>query len=194
MRGVEQIPWLYDAFATLSDWRGLGRWRQWLAGGARGRVLDIGCGTGRNLPYYPKGVTVIGVDPAGDVLERAALRGPGTRLVQARAEQLPFRTGAFDTVVSGLVICSVGDPARGLAEIRRVLAAGGELRMMEHVRSPVPWRARWEDRIQPLWTRLTGGCHPNRDTEATVEASGFRIAGATRRAEGVMRRFVARVE
>ncbi|OLB97411.1 MAG: hypothetical protein AUH30_10280 [Candidatus Rokubacteria bacterium 13_1_40CM_68_15] len=165
MRGVEQIPWLYDAFATLSDWRGLRRWRQWLAAGAR-----------------------------GDVLKRAALRAPGVRLVQARAEELPFRDGAFDTVVSGLVFCSVGDPARGLAEIRRVLTAGGELRMMEHVRSPVPWRARWEDRIQPLWTRLTGGCHPNRDTEAAVEASGFRIAAQTRRAEGVMRRFAARVE
>ena len=194
MRGVEQIPWLYDAFATLSDWRGLRRWRQWLAAGARGRVLDVGCGTGRNLPYYSEPVTVIGVDPAGDVLKRAALRAPGVRLVQARAEELPFRDGAFDTVVSGLVFCSVGDPARGLAEIRRVLTAEGELRMMEHVRSPVPWRARWEDRIQPLWTRLTGGCHPNRDTEAAVEASGFRIAAQTRRAEGVMRRFAARVE
>jgi len=194
LRCVEQIPWLYDAFATLSDWRGLRRWRQWLAAGARGRVLDVGCGTGRNLPYYSEPVTVIGVDPAGDVLKRAALRAPGVRLVQARAEELPFRDGAFDTVVSGLVFCSVGDPARGLAEIRRVLTAGGELRMMEHVRSPVPWRARWEDRIQPLWTRLTGGCHPNRDTEAAVEASGFRIAAQTRRAEGVMRRFAARVE
>jgi len=194
VRGIEQIPWLYDAFAALSDWRGLRRWRQWLAGGARGRVLDIGCGTGRTLPYYAADVTVIGVDPARDVLKRAALRSPSARLVQARAEALPFRDGAFDTVVSGLVFCSVGNPRRGFAEIRRVLAAAGELRMMEHVRSPVPWRARLEDRIQPLWTRLTGGCHPNRDTEAAVEASGFRIARATRRAEGVMRRFAARVE
>ena len=194
MRGIEQIPWLYDAFAALSDWRGLRRWRQWLAGGARGRVLDIGCGTGRTLPYYAADVTVIGVDPARDVLKRAALRSPSARLVQARAEALPFRDGAFDTVVSGLVFCSVGNPRRGFAEIRRVLAAAGELRMMEHVRSPVPWRARLEDRIQPLWTRLTGGCHPNRDTEAAVEASGFRIARATRRAEGVMRCFAARVE
>jgi len=194
VRGIEQIPWLYDAFAALSDWRGLRRWRQWLAGGARGRVLDIGCGTGRTLPYYAADVTVIGVDPARDVLKRAALRSPSARLVQARAEALPFRDGAFDTVVSGLVFCSVGNPRRGFAEIRRVLAAAGELRMMEHVRSPVPWRARLEDRIQPLWTRLTGGCHPNRDTEAAVEASGFRIARATRRAEGVMRCFAARVE
>jgi ubiquinone/menaquinone biosynthesis C-methylase UbiE len=194
MRGVEQIPWLYDAFAALADWRGMRGWRRWLAGGAQGRVLDLGCGTGRNLPHYAASVSVIGVDPAHDVLERARRRAPRVRLVQARAEALPFRAGAFDTVVSGLVFCSVGDPARGLAEVRRVLAPGGELRMMEHVRSPVPWRARWEDRIQPLWTRITGGCHPNRDTETTVNANGFRIADEGRRAEGVMRRFAARVE
>lgn len=194
MRGVEQIPWLYDAFAALSDWRGLRRWRRWLVGGARGRALDLGCGTGRNLPHYAASVSLIGVDPAADVLRRARQRAPRACLVQARAEELPFRAGAFDTVVSGLVFCSVADPRRGLAEIRRVLSPGGELRMMEHVRSPVPWRARWEDRIQPLWTRFTGGCHPNRDTEATVAAGGFRIVAETRRAEGVMRRFVARVE
>jgi len=194
MRGLEQIPWLYDALAAVSDWRGLRRWRGWLAGGARGRALDLGCGTGRNLPHYAGSVSVIGVDPVHDVLRRAGRRAPRVRLIQARAEELPFRAGAFDTVVSGLVFCSVGDPARGLAEIRRVLAPGGELRMLEHVRSPVPWRARWEDRIQPLWTRVSGGCHPNRDTEATVEANGFRIAAATHRAQGVMRRFAARVE
>src|SRR5262249_5388889 len=184
MRGVEQIPWLYDAFATLADWRGLGRWRQWLAGGTRGRVLDIGCGTGRNLTHYPEGATLIGAAPAADVLGRAALRRRGTPLVQARAEQLPVRDAAFDTVVSGLVFCSVGDPARGLAEIRRVLAPGGELRMIEHVRSPVPWRARWEDRIQPLWTRLTGGCPPHRGNAAPLEAGGFPHATRTPRAAG----------
>ena len=194
MRGVEQIPWLYDAFCTLADWRGMAAWRRWLCGGARGRVLDLGCGTGRNLPYYPATVRLIAVDPEGNVLERAHRRAPRARLVQARSEQLPFRDGVFDAVVSGLVFCSVNDPPRGLAEIRRVLAPGGELRMMEHVRSPVRWRARFEDRIQPLWTRITGGCHPNRDTEATVRGSGFRIAADTREVDGVMRRFVARVE
>src|SRR5262249_57318262 len=140
MRGVEQIAWLYDALATLADWRGLGRWRQWLAGGTRGRVLDIGCGTGRNLTHYPEGATVIGVDPAADVLGRAALRRRGTPLVQARAEQLPFRDAAFGTVVSGLGFSSVGGPAAGLAEIRRVLAPGGQLRLVEHVPPPAPWR------------------------------------------------------
>jgi SAM-dependent methyltransferase len=97
----------------------------------------------------------------------------------------------FDTVVSGLVFCSVDEPARGLAEVGRVLAPGGALRMLEHVRSERPRWARWQDRLQPAWTRITGGCRPNRDTERAVEAAGFRIDAASRRARGNMRRLVA---
>jgi len=117
---------------------------------------------------------------------------PGVPLVRARAEALPFRDGAFDTVVSGLVFCSVGDVARGLAEVRRVLKPGGMLRMLEHVRSRRPFAAWLQDRTQPAWTWFTGGCHPNRATEAAVAAAGFEIEAETRRASGSMRRFVAR--
>ena len=113
-------------------------------------------------------------------------------LVQASAEALPFRDGVFDTVVSGLAFCSVPDPRRGLAEVRRVLRPDGTLRMLEHVRSIKPWKARLQDRVQPFWTRLTGGCHPNRDTERTVEEAGFRIQPEGRRAKRDMRRFAAR--
>ncbi len=189
MRGLEQIPWLYDAFMALQERFGLGRWRAWLAGGAAGRTLDLGCGTGRNLPFYRRGAAV-GVDPNLDSLARA--RRAAVPLVAARAEALPFKDGAFDTVVCGLVLCSVDDPAAALAEARRVLAKGGALRLLEHVRSGRRWQARLQDRLQPLWTRLTGGCHPNRDTEAAVEAAGFRILEEGRRARGVMRRFAAR--
>jgi SAM-dependent methyltransferase len=97
----------------------------------------------------------------------------------------------FDTVVSGLGFCCVDAPARGLAEVGRVLAPGGALRMLEHVRSERPRWARWQDRLQPVWTRVTGGCRPNRDTERAVEAAGFRIDAASRRARGNMRRLVA---
>jgi len=117
---------------------------------------------------------------------------PRARLVQGRAEALPFRDGAFDTVVSGLCFCSVGDPARGLAEVRRVLVSGGRLRMLEHVRSERPWKARVQDRLQPFWTRLSGGCHPNRDTELAVARAGFAIEADGRAAKGDMRRFAAR--
>jgi ubiquinone/menaquinone biosynthesis C-methylase UbiE len=191
MRGVEQIPWLYDAICAFAEWRGLDRWRRWLTGGARGRALDLGCGTGRNLPLLT-GTNAVGLDPSFESLRRARRRAPGTPLVQGSAEALPFRDGVFDTVVSGLVLCSVPDPARGLAEVRRVLRPGGTLRALEHVRSTVPWRARVEDAIQPAWTRCAGGCHPNRDTERTVEAAGFAIDAEGRRAQDNLRRFVAR--
>jgi ubiquinone/menaquinone biosynthesis C-methylase UbiE len=111
--------------------------------------------------------------------------------VRAAAEALPFRDGVFDTVVSGLVLCSVTDPARALSEAKRVLRPGGELRALEHVRSTRPWRGRLQDAIQPAWTWFAGGCHPNRTTEQSVEAAGFVIAADGRRVEGNMRRFAA---
>jgi ubiquinone/menaquinone biosynthesis C-methylase UbiE len=191
MRGLEQIPWLYDAGCFLLERTGLGRWRRRLCEGARGRVLDLGCGTGRNLPLLPPGT--VGIDPARDPLRRARQRAATARLVRARAEALPFRDGVFDTVVSGLVLCSVDDPARALGEVRRVLGPGGTLRLLEHVRSEHSRWARWQDRLQPAWTRITGGCRPNRDTERAVMAAGFRVDAATRRVRGHMRRCVARL-
>lgn len=192
MRGVEQIPWLYDALCAVADRLGLARWRRWAAQGARGRTLEVGCGTGRNLPLYGPGARVVGLDPSLAALHRARRRAPGTPLVAAEVEALPFRDGAFDTVVSSLVFCSVSDVRRGLAEARRALTGGGQLRMLEHVRSDRAWRARWQDRLQPLWTRLSGGCRPNRDTETAVVAAGFVIEPGERRARGDLRRFVAR--
>lgn len=192
MRGLEQIPWLYDAMCWTYERLGLGPWREWLVAGARGRTLDVGCGTGRNLSLYADGVRVVALEPQWETLRRARRRAPRVSLVQGSAEALPFRDGTFDTVVSGLVFCSVPDPLRGLAEVKRVLGPGGRLRMLEHVRSRTPWKARFQDRVQPFWTRLSGGCHPNRDTEGAVEASGFTIEADGRRAKADMRRFSAR--
>jgi ubiquinone/menaquinone biosynthesis C-methylase UbiE len=190
--GLEQIPWLYDACCACAERFWLAEWRHWLVGGARGRTLDLGCGTGRNLPLYGPGECVIGLDPARASLLRARRRAPDTPLVQGSAEALPFRTGAFDTVVAGFVFCSVPDARRGLAEVRRVLRPDGALRMIEHVRSTRPWKATLQDRVQPFWTWLSGGCHPNRDTERTVEDSAFAIEPSTRHAMSDLRRFAAR--
>lgn len=192
MRGLEQIPLLYDAMCWVLEKTGLERWREWLVKGARGRVLDIGCGTGRNLPRYAGDVFVVGLEPSAEALAKARERAPNVPLVRGSAEALPFRQGAFDTVVSGLVFCSVPDAAQGLAEVKRVLAADGRLRMLEHVRSTGAFGAKVQDTIQPAWTCLAGGCHPNRDTEAAVEAAGFELEEDGRRAEGNMRRFSAR--
>ncbi|MCL4808149.1 MAG: methyltransferase domain-containing protein, partial [Thermoanaerobaculia bacterium] len=99
---------------------------------------------------------------------------------------------AFDTVVSGLVFCSVTEPDRSFEEVRRVLSPGGTLRMLEHVRATGRIHASLQDAFQPLWTRFTGGCRPNRDTESAVRDASFRVEEGTRRASGTMRRFVAR--
>jgi SAM-dependent methyltransferase len=192
MRGVEQIPWLYDLWMRVPEALGLADQRRRLVGGARGVTLEVGCGTGRNLPLYPDGVRLVGLEPDPAPLERARARAPGVPLVVASAEALPFRDGAFDTVVSSLVFCSVDDPLRGLEEVRRVLRPDGEVRMLEHVRGEGRVLAAVQDGIQPVWTRVSGGCRPNRDTEALVERAGLRIDAATREARGVMRRFTAR--
>ena len=194
MRGVEQIAWFYDAFMTLVEWTGLKRWRAWLVAGVRGRVLEVGCGTGRNLPLYAPGTRVVALELDRHVLRAARRRAAHIPLVLGDAEALPFRDREFDTVVSGLVFCTVRDPMRGLAEVRRVLRPDGELRMIEHVRSASPLLGRLQDLGQPAWTWVAGGCHPNRNTEANVEASGFLIDPVTRRAQKSMRRFVARPE
>ena len=192
MRGIEHVPWLYDTAMWLFERGGLGRWRDWLAGGAAGRVLEVGCGTGRNLPRYASSSRPVGMDPDLPALLRARRRAPGVPLVRARVEALPFRDGCFDTVVSGLAFCSVDEPLAGLAELRRVLARGGVLCMIEHVRVESSAGGRLQDLVQPAWTWFTGGCRPNRPTERWVEEAGFRIEAAGRRRRRALRRFQAR--
>ena len=154
-----------------------GRRRRLLAG-ARGAVLEIGGGTGANLAHYRDvdRVTIAEPDPfmrsrIGPKLEDA--RVP-VEVSAAGAEALPFPDGSFDTVVSTLVLCTVPDQAAALDEVRRVLRPGGRLLFIEHVRAAGS-QARWQDRLEPLWRRLFGGCHPNRDTVAAIEGAGFEI-------------------
>ncbi|MDX1631915.1 MAG: methyltransferase domain-containing protein [Thermoanaerobaculia bacterium] len=192
MRGIEHIPWLYDAMMELADRGRLGQWRRRTVRNLQGRILEVGCGTGRNLPLYPDDARVVGLEPDLGTLGRARKRAPETSLVVGRAEDLPFPDRTFDVVVSSLVFCSVDRPAEGLREARRVLPADGELRMLEHVRAEGSLPARLQDLVQPLWTWITGGCRPNRDTEARVQEAGFRIHPGSRKARGTLRSFRAR--
>jgi len=196
MKGIEQRPRLYDAGMTLLDAFGLNRWRKSLFEHSPEQplpnvCLEVGCGTGRTLVLHPPGGTVVGSDPELALLLAARRRAPQAFLVQARAEALPFPDGSVDEVISSLVFCSVADPRAGLREVHRILKPRGRLRMLEHVR-PEGAFGRWlSNVIQPAWTAVTGGCHPNRDTEALVVASGFQILPETQRAGRTLRRFDA---
>ncbi len=190
MRGIEQIPWLYDLMMGLAP--GIERWRSQLVAGASGRVLEVGCGTGRGLPDYAGDVDLFALDINFDALHRAHRRRQNAKLVCASAEAIPFVDDSFDCVVSSLVFCSVPDADRGLRELRRVLRPEGRLLMFEHVQARSRFGARLLDWIQPAWTSLSGGCHPNRDTVAAVERAGFVIDPDSLRVRSLMRSFTAR--
>ena len=152
---------------------------------AQGRVLEIGGGTGFNLPYYPSTIEELVVtEPAPGMLERARRRAATSALPvtvrQAPAEALPFEGASFDTVVSTLVLCSVDDPDRALAEIHRVLRHGGQLIFVEHVRWEDQERAKWQDRLERPWMVLADGCHPNRATLERIEAGPFDVVDVER--------------
>jgi ubiquinone/menaquinone biosynthesis C-methylase UbiE len=150
-----------------------------LLANARGRVLEIGVGTGLSFVHYPAIDELVGIEPAEQMLKRARKRarelGREVTLVQTPAETLPFEDDSFDTVVSLAVLCTVDDPKRALAEIRRVLRPNGRFVFLEHVRSSNPDLARWQDRLQRPWAWFVCGCHPNRRTLETIESSGFDV-------------------
>ena len=166
-------PRLYDGVAGALDRMGLAHLRADLSRGLTGDVLEVGAGTGRQLPHHPPGARVTATDPDPAALGLAARRSPATRVVVAAAEALPFEDGAFDWVVCALVLCTVRDPVAALAEMRRVLRPEGRLRALEHVRSPNRAVARAEELVTPLWGAVAGGCHLDRATREAVAAAGF---------------------
>jgi ubiquinone/menaquinone biosynthesis C-methylase UbiE len=155
-------------------------YRRRIGAEATGRVLEIGIGSGLNLPFYGAGVReVIGVDPSPVLLRLAQDRAAGlpVRLAvrQAPAETLPFEDEDFDTVVTTWSLCTIGDPVAALREARRVLAPGGRVLFAEHGLSPDAGVARWQNRITPVWKHVAGGCHTNRPIDRLIEAAGLRI-------------------
>src|SRR3712207_3443911 len=167
---------LYDRMSGSMDRRWMGWRRRRLLAGARGAVLEIGGGTGANLAHYRNVDRVTITEPDPFMRRRLEQKLSDARVPvevsAAGAEALPFPDGSFDTVVSTLVLCTVPDQEAALDEVRRVLRPGGRLLFIEHVRAEGS-TARWQDRVEPLWRRLFGGCHPNRDTVAAIEESGL---------------------
>ena len=172
---------MYTRMTAKEDPRQIG-YRRELLQGLRGRVIEIGAGNGANFAHYPSGVTeVVAVEPEPYLRKRAEQAGASgsvpVAVVDALADELPYEAGSFDAAVACLVLCTVPDPQRTLAELHRVVSSGGELRFYEHVhahRQPMRAFLEFADR-STIWPRIAGGCHPTRETGRAIEAAGFTI-------------------
>jgi ubiquinone/menaquinone biosynthesis C-methylase UbiE len=170
----------YDRMTAGAEKAMLGGYRRDLLAGASGRVLEIGGGTGANLPYYGNAVKALTLsepeEPMARRLERRMREHARSgELVRAPAEELPFEDGSFDVAVSTLVLCTVDDQTQAIDELRRVLKPGGRLLFIEHVRSEESRLARWQDRLNGLNRRVAHGCNCNRATLQSIRAGGFTI-------------------
>jgi ubiquinone/menaquinone biosynthesis C-methylase UbiE len=155
--------------------------RERLVAPARGKVLEIGIGSGLNLPFYPRDIELLlGLDPSPELLQIARRHSIWVHfpveLSEGRAEDIPLDAAAVDHVVMSWTLCSVADPLRALKEVRRVLRPGGSLLFVEHGRAPEPPVAGWQDRLTPVWRRLFGGCHLNRPIDRLLERAGLGLA------------------
>lgn len=180
----------YDAFMLPLELTAIRRIRRGLVPLARGRVLEVGAGTGANLPFY-RMEAIEGLDLADPALSRRlcgerCLGGVSVRGRCADVQELPFPAASFDTVVSTLVFCSVDDPLRGLREVRRVLRAGGRYLFVEHVLPTSPVLARLAGAVTPLWCAFTGSCRLDRDTLGAVREAGLSVTRLVRGWGGVL--------
>jgi len=161
--------------------RQFGSYRERVAAAARGRVLEVGIGTGENLSRFGAQVSeVIGIEPAARLatMARTAARDapmPVT-VVEASADAIPLDARSIDTVVMTWTLCSVPDPNAALRELHRVLRPDGRLLFVEHGLAPEPGVRRWQHRLTPIWKRMFGGCHLDREMSALIAGAGFHIA------------------
>jgi ubiquinone/menaquinone biosynthesis C-methylase UbiE len=180
------MSWLmatvYDRLLAQSEAACLRAWRRDLLAGVTGRVLEVGAGTGLNIPHYTANVTrLVLSEPEphmrAKLQSRLAAALPAVvELSEAALDHLPMPDQSFDAVVSSLVLCSVRDLTQALGEIRRVLAPGGRLVFLEHVGAEDrPDRLKWQRRVEPLWKALAGNCHLTRRTEWAIKRAGFDI-------------------
>jgi ubiquinone/menaquinone biosynthesis C-methylase UbiE len=174
---------VYSVVAAVGEQAGYGRWRARALAGARGTVLVVGLGPGHDLLHLPPEVSsVVGVEPDAAMRaraqRRAATAGVPVHLVGGVAESLPLRDASVDAALVSLVLCSVSDPAAAAEELRRVLRPSGTLHVLEHVHAP-PGTAlrRWQDRLDPVWSRAAGGCRLTRETADVLAEAGFDVSG-----------------
>jgi ubiquinone/menaquinone biosynthesis C-methylase UbiE len=172
------LPYVIDLACGLKPVR---QQRQKVVPLAQGRVLEVGIGTGLNLAHYDKSriSALVGVDPALQMhrlaRKRMACAGLDVELVGLSAEQLPLPDASFDTVVMTYTLCSIPDPVPAVREMRRVLKPGGRLLFCEHGRAPDESVRRWQERLNPIWGRIGGGCHLDRDIPALLQEGGFAL-------------------
>ena len=170
------LPYLLDLACSVSPIR---KQRMKVIPQAEGRVLEIGIGTGLNMPFYDRSRVrlIVGVDP-GLRMHRLALKrslqaGLDVKLIGLSAERIPVDDASFDSVVCTYTLCTIPDPLMALKEMRRALKPGGKLLFSEHGRSPEASVASWQARLQPYWKKVAGGCMLNRDIPALLEEAGF---------------------
>lgn len=173
------LPYLIDLACGIGP---VQRQRAKIVPLAEGRVLEIGIGTGRNLPFYDKSRvdSLLGLDPAPQMhrlaRQRAEHAGLAVELLELSAEAIPLPDASMDSIVMTFTLCSIPDPVRALAEMRRVLKPSGQLLFCEHGAAPDAGVRRWQDRLTPVWKPLAGGCHLNRDIPGLLAAGGFSLA------------------
>nr|WP_027415146.1 class I SAM-dependent methyltransferase [Aneurinibacillus terranovensis] len=173
------FPRLYDTLMEPLERRGLRDIRKNLIRKASGKVLEIGSGTGFNFPYYEQAEKVVAIEPEPLMREQSLEKAKTVRIpievILAGAEALPFPDNTFDTVVGTLVLCTIPNPSKALAEIRRVCKSDGTVLFFEHVRLSDPFLGRLQDWLTPIWKQLCDGCHLNRDSLEQVKRAGFKV-------------------
>jgi SAM-dependent methyltransferase len=181
-RGHPVFAAVYGRMARSLESGPIGAARRALLADAHGVVVDLGAGIGLNLPHLPAAVTAVHlVEPDPYMVRRIRSNLPAHAVVhQVGAEHLPLPDGSVDTVLATLTLCTVDDLAGVATEIRRVLRPGGQVLVLEHVRSSERRIAGWQDRLHRPWRWFVGGCNPNRDTPAALAAAGFDVTGLTR--------------